>query len=280
MTLALAFIDKKEVFIIADTQLTPPRYKSERPFDGLKIFFLDRFTAIAYAGTAEEVAYSRLLQMYRMKATDNIPNIARHIVKNLDFQVDFLLAKAGSVPALFKVSSGTISKNSEGLYWIGSSDAANNVARGVHSTDVFELRAQFDEVVKASSFHTVGGHVVMARGTERGFRFVPEMQLNSPAYVPKAGLNTVDFGTAATGGFGYTTIVPKGEGVNGWGVYYFQGKFGKYFHVDFERDIREILIAHANTAEEFMGTLEQEIGISVEHCGGLGSVISSPIQTS
>jgi hypothetical protein len=45
----------------------------------------------------------------------------------------------------------------------------------------------------------------------------------------------MDFGTSETGVFGFTTVVPKKEGVNGWGLFYFQGMFGEFSHINIEK---------------------------------------------
>jgi hypothetical protein len=42
-------------------------------------------------------------------------------------------------------------------------------------------------------------------------------------------------GLSETGGFGFTAVVPKKEGVNGWGLFYFQGMFGKFWHINIEK---------------------------------------------
>lgn len=271
MTLALALIDNGEVFLMADTQLTLPTHKEGRPFYGLKIFFLDKFTAVAYAGTAGEVAHSRLFSILQMKGTEDIRHLAEKISKHFDSQVDFLLAKSGPSPTIAKVSEGMVASSSTGgLFWIGDTAAANFVTRGVAAPEGYRLQDRMEEAIASPCFSTVGGHVVTAKGCAMGFRFVPYMKLVSPMYAPEEGWQSVNFGNAEMGGFGYTTVTPREIGVNGWGVYYFQGKFGKYFRVDLENNIGEILKAHADNVEQFIDVLETEIGVQLEHCGSLG----------
>ena len=101
---------------------------------------------------------------------------------------------------------------------------------------------------------------------------MPHMSLTSPYYLPKGSnkWETVDFGTAGTGGFGYTSITPKIQGTNGWGVFFFQGFCGYYFHIDLDKNSFERLRAFAKSADEFIDILQKEIGIELEYCGTLG----------
>jgi hypothetical protein len=45
----------------------------------------------------------------------------------------------------------------------------------------------------------------------------------------------MDFGLSETGVFGFTTVVLKKEGVNGCRLFYFQGMFGKFWHINIEK---------------------------------------------
>ncbi|RLA06830.1 MAG: hypothetical protein DRQ51_08130 [Gammaproteobacteria bacterium] len=70
----------------------------------------------------------------------------------------------------------------------------------------------------------------------------------------------MSFGTNETGGFAWTTITPKERGKNGYGIYFFQGKFGYFYHINFSKNIAERLKVHANTADDFIQITSEEIG--------------------
>lgn len=271
MSLGIAVIEGSDVFLMSDTQLSFPENSGKKPSFGLKIFFLDRYTAIAYSGTAGEIAHGRIHAIYKKGHRGDLRILAEQINSSFDQKVDFLLAKTGEEPSIAKIAGGSIATQSDkGIYWIGDGDAARFVAdtatHGAH-----ELAEMLCIAIEDSRFSTVGGHSVVARGQTGGFRFLPHMRLVSPrCSIKEAGWQTIDFGTAQTGGFGYTTIVPVEAGTNGWGVFYFQGLFGEYWHVDLEANVCELLIAHARNAADFIKLIQHETGIELEPCGSLG----------
>ena len=131
-----------------------------------------------------------------------------------------------------------------------------------------QLQVSFDEVIDSQNFLTVGGHCVVARGKLSGFNFVPYMKLSSPRFIPKnEEWESVNFGTALTGGFGFTTVVPSKEGTNGWGIFYFQGMFGEFWHVNLEKNICEVLKARAENVHNFIEIIQNEIGEELTYCG-------------
>lgn len=183
------------------------------------------------------------------------------------------MAQSGKKPVIAKIVDGTVSiREDDGIYWIGDIDAARYIASS-GANDVHTIEKNFGDVMASPKFRTVGGHCVVARGKTEGFKFIPYMKLVSPNYFPKQDdWETVDFGTAQTGGFGYTTVVPTQEGVNGWGVFYFQGMFGEFWHVDIESNTCELLRAYALNVQDFVRIVQDDIGIELEYCGSLGSV--------
>jgi hypothetical protein len=269
MTLGVANIEGGHSYLMADTLLSFPEKSGKKPLHGLKVFFLDENTSIAYAGTAGEVAHVRLRAIYIQGYKNDIKLLAEQICNSFDHEVDFLLAKSGENPAIAKISDGKVSIANENgsLYWIGDVDAARQLATKGFS-DRTQLQSSFREMVDSQKFLTVGGHSVVARGDLNGFRFIPYMTLVSPKYFPKGNeWETVNFGTAQTGGFGFTTVVPKKEGVNGWGLFYFQGMFGEFWHINFEKNICELLRAHASNVNEFMELIQNEISEELTYCG-------------
>ncbi|MDH5444371.1 MAG: hypothetical protein OEY52_02375 [Gammaproteobacteria bacterium] len=271
MTLCLAAIQNNEVYLLADTLLSYPAKSGKKPFHGLKIIFIDAQTAIAYAGTAEEVAQSRLYGIYKQGYRGDINILAEQIIKSFDEEVDFLIAQSGEKPAIAKVSGGSKSaRETEGIYWIGDVDAARFVANADNS-DVYRLQESLSNAIENSEFDTVGGHPIVARGKIEGFKFIPYMKLVSPKYFSlEEGWKTVDFGTSQSGGFGYTTVVPVREGDNGWGIFYFHGMFGEFWHINLESNVCEILKAYAKNVQEFTKIIQKETGIELEYCGSLG----------
>lgn len=271
MSLGVATIENNEVFLMADTLLSFPEKSGKKPCCGLKVFFLNKETAIAYSGTAGEVAHGRLHAIYTQGHKGDIEFLAEQICRSFDDEVHFLLAQAGEKPSIAKIAGGSVSiRENDGVYWIGDIDAARHVVRA-EDCSVCRLQENLGNAIKSPQFSTVGGHCVVARGKIEGFKFVPYMRLVSPNYIPeKDGWKTVDFGSAQTGGFGYTTVVPVMEGANGWGVFYFQGMFGEFWHVNLESNIYEILRAYARNVQDFGKIIQDEIGIELEYCGSLG----------
>ena len=169
-----------------------------------------------------------------------------------------------------KIWDNGISAVDSGLAWIGDGEAANFVAKNFEGGSIYEFQKVFNRTIKNPKFTTVGGYSILAQGKEDGFKFLPYMKLVSPRYKPIKSWKTVDFGTAQTGGFGFTTITPKQPGNNGYGIYFFQGRFGYFFHVDLQNNIAERLKARAKSINEFIKIIEREIHIPLDYCGSLG----------
>jgi hypothetical protein len=271
MSLCIAAIEDNEVFLMSDTLLSYPEKSGKKPFHGLKIFFIDSKTAIAYSGTAGEVAHGRLYGIYKQGHKGDINILAEQINRSFDDEVDFLLAQSGRKPTIAKIAGGLVSvRENDGIFWIGDIDAARFVAN-TDNSNVYRLQESLSNAIENSRFATVGGHSIVARGNIDGFKFIPHMKLVSPKYFSlKEGWKTVDFGTSQSGGFGYTTVIPVREGDNGWGIFYFQGMFGEFWHVNLESNVCEILKAYAQNVQDFVKIIQNETGIELEYCGSLG----------
>lgn len=270
MSIAIAHIENSEIFLMTDTQLTSHELIGDKPDFGMKLFFLDKHIAIAFAGAAT-LAYKRLMAIFKQGRGDSIRLLAEQISKSFDDEVDFLICQTGEMPTIAKVSRGIVSCTSgKEVYWIGDSAAAQFIAdSGTHNCK--DLAGRLNKAIADPRFSTVGGLAVIARGKLNGFSYIPRMLLTSPKYSAKENeWQTVDFGNAHNGGFAYTTVTPKQLGKNGWGVFYFQGKFGEYWHSDFETDTLEHLKAHAEKVEQFIKLIEEDIGVELEFCGSLG----------
>jgi hypothetical protein len=274
MSLGIVAIENSEVLLMADTQLTFPEHSGKKPLFGLKVSFLDSNTAIAYAGAGPEVAHGRVYGIYKQGHRGDLDILAQQIHSSFDRKVDFLLARTGTEPSIAKVANGQIAfQSGKGVFWVGDANAAHFVADST-TYSLYQLQDGLSKAIDDPRFPTVGGHCVVARGTTHGFRFVAHMKLVSPPCRQCSpggmGWQPVNFGTAETGGFGYTTIVPKQAGTNGWGVFYFQGRFGKYWHVDLETDMCEILKAHAQNVMDFVKLIQDETGVELEYGGSIG----------
>jgi len=122
-----------------------------------------------------------------------------------------------------------VSKINSCIAWIGDQRAANFVATNCKEGTISDIERAFNLVIESSEYQTVGGYPVLSKGAQEEFKFVPYMRLISPRYIPKNGMQTIDFGTNQTGGYGYTTITPTAVGQNGFGLFFFQGRFGYFF---------------------------------------------------
>lgn len=283
MSLIIVKFENNILYVLADTQITPVDFSGEKPFDALKIFFLNQMTAIAYSGKTP-LAHRIIHELYVKCSLTNDINIISKEIEILCQQKDapdFLLMGLAPDFCVKKISNNKIFDiNLEIVAWIGDSDAANFVSKISKNGTIDELRQAFNLAVEDSQFTTVGGYRVVAQGTKDGFKFAPYMELVSPRYSPKSELvsrsyrpklewATVDFGSAQTGGFGFTTITPKQLGQNGFGIYFFQGRFGYFFYVDLQNNKAERLKAYANSAKEFIEIIERKIHIPLEYCGEL-----------
>ncbi len=270
MSLGIVVINNSNVAIMADTQFTYNDKNGKKPYYTTKIFFIDKNTAIAFAGFGVEITHNRIKAIYDQGNKNDLLILAEQISQSFDNKVDFLLAKTGKNLSIAKISNGNVSfEKSKGIFWIGDSEAANFVLKN-NTYDIYQLENGLRDAIDNPKFKTVGGHAVLAKGTIDGFKFSPYMDLTSPHYIPKDGLQTIDFGDAQNGGFGYTTVTPVEAGVNGWGIFYFQGRYGLYYHTDLEKNVFEVLKAYAINVQDFIKIIQDNIGINLEYCGSLG----------
>jgi hypothetical protein len=102
MSLGVAVIEDGHSFLMADTLLSFPKKSGKKPLNGLKVFFLDESTSIAYSGAAGEVAHGRQHAIYMQGYKNDIKVLAEQICNSFDHEVDFLLAKSGEIPPIAK----------------------------------------------------------------------------------------------------------------------------------------------------------------------------------
>lgn len=136
--------------------------------------------------------------------------------------------------------------------------------------EIYQI-SRFLEDLCEQNHEDIGGKIIVTRGKNLGFKHIPILSLKSPRYTPPStnSWHTVDFGSAQSGGFAYTTVTPKLEGENGYGFYYFQGKFGEYYYSDLKKDTLEHLVLKSDSLESFIQAIQKETGQNLEWCGEL-----------
>lgn len=279
MTLAIAIAKNSQVALMSDSSLSydvniNPAPNEFRPGAALKIFFIRRHLALSYAGTSE-VAH-KLAQAARAMANKSVPTseIAQFLHSKTSPEMDFLLADCLGNGSIHKIISEACSSTLDGIYWIGNADAANHVLLDLRPSEfvlgtAIHLEQRFQNANNEKRFPGVGGIVVSAIGTQDGVKFIGKMNLAS--YYNRLEENnewqTVEWGGAAQGGYGYTTIVPCAKGENGWGVHFFQGRCGYFFHVDLDIGVFEILRWSDANLQTAMNSLEANLALPLECCG-------------
>jgi hypothetical protein len=228
MTLAVATIHGDEVFLLADLQLSYELDTNvdDRPNTALKIFFLSKYVAVAYAGTTE-IAHNVIREAVSRATSLDVYDIADFLREKCreHTDIEFLLMNAQPPAAIYKVNSRIFASATHGQYWIGASEAADVLFAG-SVINPFSLETRFQSLLDSRKFPGVGSIVTSAKAANGLVKFQPKLILTSPYYVPQAKSDTVDFGDAARGGFGYTTLTPCEPDQNGWGSIFFRGFSG------------------------------------------------------
>jgi hypothetical protein len=274
MTLVVARKQGNDICIVADCLISGGP-ATRIPEYALKILAISPRTMVAYTGSPE-LAH-RLIKEAMVESAHQIDrfvealNTFRQALG--DAELDFIVINEDEIVQL---KDGTLDGNLSGA-WIGNTAAFGLFQSAFHKEDAkfpvgTRMRTAMEMVCNLREIESVGGPVVAAESAATGLRYTGFLQLVSPYYVPRADLNwqTVDFGTAATGGFGFTTIVPPKPGLCGWGIFYFQSGIGFYFCVDLLMMKFEILRGYAPNAEEFCSLLEPEVGYLPVFVGQLG----------
>lgn len=276
MTLAIATIHEGKAFVKADLRLSydltfNPVDGVDYPDAGLKIFFLGKSVAVAYAGTSQ-LAHAVLMQTLAELGENADAIVVAEFLRSKcqnHSDIEFLLARATSPVSIFKISSSVFSSAESGLYWIGDHEAANSLLLG-DNIDPFHLEQRFQLLLDSQLISTVGGIVTSAFGGNVDFKFIPKLVLTSPYFVPvpTTAWQTVNWGNANTGGFGYTTLSPVEPGRNGCGVHFFQGNLGYFFEIDLEQGIFEKLVWKSDL-QTAIASLQDNLGFDIESCGQL-----------
>ena len=281
MSLVCGHIDQGRISLTSDTLIIPRNDSSLRKKIAPKIFFLGKDLAVGYAGETS-LAHQIIHKIYRknwcesaieealdvVSAAQKSALTDRHISK--DSVPDFIFAQSAPQFRLIRVRAGHPRFDVETLTHIGNTVAASHFSETYkENSDSF---AAMSGVIRSGCFKNVGGYVNLAQSSGNGFTFLTYLELNGPMdpEPPAKNWEKIDFGGAARGGYGYTSVVPVCAGSNGWGLYFFQANFGFFFHIDLESDIYEKLRAYASTAHEFADLVSADIGIELQVAGELG----------
>jgi len=273
MTLAVATTHEQTAFLQADLRLSYDLDSNleyvNRPDVGLKIFFPNASTAIAYSGTMKYAheAIKEVANRTENLDAKGIADLLRKKSKEYD-DIEFLLIDSKDPVAIYKITPKVFASTNHGHYWIGDSGAANLLLSGTDLTP-FALETRFQSLLDSRKVDSVGGFVVTAKGKNNEVCFQPRMQLTSPYYMLQAN-QAIDFGNAQRGGFGYTTVTPLKPGQNGWGVHFFQGFCGFFFKADLAADLYEKIIWKSTKLQGALDALKVNLGFEIEACGRLG----------
>ncbi|MHA4870736.1 hypothetical protein ACXZ1M_23880 [Duganella sp. PWIR1] len=277
MTLVIASKENNKIYLFSDTLISFDSKLGRSPYQTIKVLSLSPNVALAFSGS-HDIALEIFFDLYRdTSASPDVEALARHIQQRCsavsikfgdESSPEFLLVCFNPELTITKITDQHIIECPQ-YGWISNARAAAKVSR-VADLGQDAIRTEMSRMIIDSEFHDVGSYLVAMQSQDNGFKFCPYMILTSPKYIPVEGWSTIDFETAQTGSFGFTTITPLEPGRNGFGIFLFQGFVGLFFHIDIAGRRVEILKAYARSAEDFMQILSAEIGFPLEHCGSLG----------
>ncbi|MBV7536877.1 hypothetical protein KW842_13995 [Duganella sp. sic0402] len=188
MTLIVSYIEDGEVYLYSDTLVSFSKQQGKPGFHVLKILMLSPTLVIAFSG-----AYRQALEVFfDLIKQESPPQLSvgdlahllhlrcASISEELGREVspDFLLAQSGPEPIVYRITDQEF-KACPQHGWIGNGEAAAKVFRAPERNRTGIGRAMRATVFNAE-FDDVGGHFVEARGTTKGFRFVPKLCSGQP----------------------------------------------------------------------------------------------------
>jgi len=290
MTLIVAKIIENQIVILSETLIKGPDHHNlnDNVHNFLKVFFLDKEYTIAYSGIkkyAHEIIKKIDLNINNFNSMIEIANYILSLKKDYannsiscENNPDFLIFQKNNFDTIIEVKGLTQPKASNNSAWIGNHLAFNkfqeNYLKSNNSKDKLNrFQSAFKEVCIDPVFNDLGENIITIIGDKKGFRYIPYMTLTSPIYSVLPPIQnsekvyTVQWGNAEKGGFGYTIITPTETFQNGYGFYYFQGKYGIFYHIDVRNDIAETLKAYADNAKDFIGIIEKETQLRLEYVG-------------
>lgn len=280
MTLVVARKVRGTVHVLADSLVSGPGTNLRQPEYTLKVFSAGSNILIGYSGSPE-LAHVAIVRAWPHLAQEDCET-AINVLSQVE-GVEFLLVHRDEITRISQVEvSRQLPAN-----WIGEQAAWRRFRAASLTFDALPdpstwsaarsaedgtlLRKAFDEVVSDQTISTVGGPVVIATSGASGSAYLSYAEFTSPSVSPKSGAwESIDFGDASRGGFGFTTITPRDRGISGWGRFYFQGFRGFYFYADPARNLFVKCEGNARTADEFCNALTVQVGHGTSYCGQLG----------
>lgn len=300
MTLVVARRSRKHAWIVADTKISDPKGNVRSREFQLKLFSLPGGVMAAYSGSPDVVhdALQKICQKHSDVPMHEIAEHAHRLIQGTN--VEFILAHEG-ILAVSKDHRLSIDVPNA---WIGSQPAFNDFQRylfelqsgsnystsasgGAASLAIVDLSSVGDaakeETDLSLNMHaaltlvscelrhdTVGGEIVLASSCDARTGYVSFGSFLSPSFQQQANeqWNTIDFGTAANGGYSSTTVLPKQLLYPSiWGTFRHQANEGRLFIADPARSKYLSKTKRALNAAHYCALLEQEYGIEFAHCG-------------
>lgn len=270
MTLVVSAIEGQEIWLFCDTKISAEGGQGKAPYHALRVLSLAPDTVLAFSG-AHERALEIFYQLHACGAEKLEIEELAGVIAFLRSEAghddvpapEFLLARSHPEPVIFTINAQGIARSND-FTWIGNARAAAKLAEH----DIFNnnaLRQTMHALIADPEFDDLGGHLTIVKGNGHGFNFVPQTGKASPAFLPIEGWRSSDFGPSGPGAIGFTTITPREPGNNGFGIYFFQGRFGLFFHVDAERRINEVLKVFSATPQHFIDAVEAEVRFTLEY---------------
>jgi hypothetical protein len=307
MTLVIGRVQQGQVFLLGDSQLsiTKPRQGTEEfpnPFIAgyLKQYVLTDTLALAFAGNVDhfELAASDLRACTSLADAIRVSQNAQE--RGLDFEV--VLAD-GEQKSLVSVKESVVQKSP--ATWIGDAKAFNffqqhfytntlddtpvgrahirvlRLPQPVTDEQLYDrLYSTFRRIVFDSTIPAVGGLIVPLCTHQGNFEYMSYVDVVSDVYEwadLKSDVVTIEFGTAAGGGYSVELTTGEGKGRDSnLGYYFLQGGFGVVFP-EGPNGLRKAKLLRASNPAEWVLKTEDELGqplksmyMTGDHCGLLG----------
>lgn len=278
MTLVLAELNRvtSEGMMVADTLVTSGADNYRSKVHILKIGMVDEGTVLGFAGSPEIATEAFQKLRNSSKSHENVEMHVSHLIRFSG--VDFLMMTKDEI---IKIKNGCIDRGLE-FAWIGDEAGFElfELAKNGYSTrtgkrfehvghDMFEV---FNGIAQQNVCDSVRAPLVSASLRQGKAKYDCMMSLSAPRQQPfvDGGWQSIDFGTAVNGGFGYTTVVPCDSDKSCWAIYYFQARQGAVFEFLNSQKPSGPLWIQAGTAAEFATLVGQKFGFAFEACGELG----------
>jgi hypothetical protein len=278
MTLIIARTTASNIRIAADMRvLSAHETRRGFPIVVLKAITPHPNTCFCFAGSVPAG-----ITAIRSVATRREADLEAAVAQLLDAHVrseravDFLVAQKDP-QELIRIASG--SAESVSASFIGDVSAYDAYQRYFHELPVRDLprdthRAEdfataskmqqaMSTLIRNADAASVGEAYVSVDCAEAGFRYAPRAMLQGgfgKQLIPSGIATAVQFGSAATGGFGYSLLVPDAPGVPVLGIHFFQGRLG-LLYAPLLSD--EPMVFPSISHDEFRSAVARELAIDI-----------------